>query len=358
MIVKSVFTTTANLTVEEMYDPDQEGMLMRYLTSTFVGYCLNQMLITKILRIVKCSVTRIQDTNNTAEANKDVTYEAEGITLVQGEVICGARITNVDMQPQVETKHITGSISFAPLSGYNRDLMNQMIQKMKVFIKVGKVIPIIVNTSGYALHSDKITVMAAPLVPITRDNTYYKIERPLDLDEYEKLEQILERHEEERAALEKCQDYAKFMELLYPFKVAAGTAGTAGAPRAAPRNYPQMANMTLVEAAPDKLAKLTESASMIQGSAAPSIILFSPAESYHMMNLPIYIVKDTQLNPQFKMITVSAMAAFSAMAEAHILYLSMVRNVCEYYSSDSKRLLAEKEFWQLYNNLKEVPKID
>ncbi len=87
MIIERRITTTINLSPSEVFNPNQENVIMARLKETLQGRCKYSMLFLEILRIEKCTAKMLPRDRSDGTCDADVTFWARCICVSDGEII-------------------------------------------------------------------------------------------------------------------------------------------------------------------------------------------------------------------------------------------------------------------------------
>lgn len=212
MLINKVLETTIDLLdPNEMYQPDINAILIKYLKARYVKRCYQSMLILDVLKVLNRSNIKMSDNKLDGSAYVDVQFEVQGVVLIAGEILHGCEIIEIHSNA-ITAKHEYAGIKLQKTA-------NDQISKI---LRAGNKIPVIIQKVRYNPNQTSITAVAVPYTPEMQENIYYQIVEGLNPSDTDKLDSMLEKVKEEEALHEKISKekaYEFFKDLLYPFKM-------------------------------------------------------------------------------------------------------------------------------------------
>jgi hypothetical protein len=189
----------------EILSTDRNKMIMKKLTSKFVGVCYNSCYILKINRIIRRSYIYMKDTLD-GDAHTNVMFEVDAIEYIKDEIINGCKIIKKEPNGIIHAK-----------SEYSGIQLN--IQSNMSIFKEGDIIPVIVRMVRYYVNQSAISVLAVPFMPIVNPIQYYKINGVLTKQETDNIKSLLDQIKDAETQIDKLdvtdkKIYKFFNELL------------------------------------------------------------------------------------------------------------------------------------------------
>ncbi len=206
MFIKKILETYMDITdPNEILSTDRNKMIMKKLTSKFVGVCYNSCYILKINRIIRRSYIYMKDTLD-GDAHTNVMFEVDAIEYIKDEIINGCKIIKKEPNGIIHAK-----------SEYSGIQLN--IQSNMSIFKEGDIIPVIVRMVRYYVNQSAISVLAVPFMPIVNPIQYYKINGVLTKQETDNIKSLLDQIKDAETQIDKLdvtdkKIYKFFNELL------------------------------------------------------------------------------------------------------------------------------------------------
>ena len=206
MFIKKILETYMDITdPNEILSTDRNKMIMKKLTSKFVGVCYNSCYILKINRIIRRSYIYMKDTLD-GDAHTNVMFEVDAIEYIKDEIINGCKIIKKEPNGIIHAK-----------SEYSGIQLN--IQSNMSIFKEGDIIPVIVRMVRYNVNQSAISVLAVPFMPIVNPIQYYKINGVLTKQETDNIKSLLDQIKDAETQIDKLdvtdkKIYKFFNELL------------------------------------------------------------------------------------------------------------------------------------------------
>ncbi len=211
MRIRKYINTTIDLFIStDIYSADIDTMLVNKLEQRYVGKCFASMYITSIIGILRRSSVNLVNDRLDGAAYVDVNFEAEGVILINGEILHNCNII------EKHTNAITAEHEYASIK-LRKSADSRVYDVLSPNIRI----PIIIEAVSYILNQKTISVLAYPYIPTSEPNDYYYVTSVLNPSDVEKLSFIYSKIEEEEklhTAISDQKEYTFFKELMYPFK--------------------------------------------------------------------------------------------------------------------------------------------
>lgn len=211
MLIEKILQTSIDLfEPEEIYNPNIENVIINKLTQRYVGYCYQSIYVKSINKILKRSAIKYTTTRLDNGANINVEFEVTGHTVTKDEIIHGCVV--IEIKPHgIKLKN-----DFATIG-----LMDHA-SKFAQVLKLGQIIPVIVDEARYTPGLDSVSVRGYPFYPKITPNVYFYIKSPIDGEEEKILSHLLVEVEKQEKILNDLKEkspkpYEIFFKLLYPF---------------------------------------------------------------------------------------------------------------------------------------------
>lgn len=212
MIILKVIETSLDFTdPNEIYHNDIESLIIQKLNKRYKNKCYQSFYIEDIKKVIRRSDIKMVDNRQDGGASVDVQFEAEGIVLSQGEIIHGCKIS------EIRDNIITAENRYACIKLQKSALTQHIVD----ILKIGNVIPIIVQKVKYTPNQNSISVLGNAFSPVVYSNIYYIINEPLSNNEIEKVNILFEKissEEEKHKLINKEERYKFFRDLMYAYK--------------------------------------------------------------------------------------------------------------------------------------------
>lgn len=337
MIITKVLQTSIDLfTDADIYSQDIESVLMRKLTDRYVNHCWQSMLITSIKKIVKHSDITMVDNRLDGAAYINVKFEAEGIILVQGEVLHGCKVIEAATTGIiVEHKYAGGLIYPDP-----RGQAVKLIQK-------DQVISIIVDKARYNVNQKQISIRGIPFIPLPPSDIYYQITNILSPEDTDKVDYLLNKLNEEMKlhdSIKNEKSYEFFRDLMYPYKSLQKFKETKIGDSFKPVDIDLKAILELHGGcliAPSASSKQDTFLYHSKSVPAPLLDIFVNQTSDALISKQRSILINSEMYP-----------AISDIINRRILYLQALRGFVEQYDTQSK-VVERMAYWRVCQSLKE-----
>lgn len=194
----------------DILNPNLNEVCMKHLSNRFEGKCYMSCLIIKIIRIIKHS-QRYMSNDLYGNAYIHVSFEVDGIIYNKGEIITGCNIVKIESDGRIHAKSKYAGLQIRQ----DESLIN--------IYKEGFITPFITKRVLYNPAQSSISVEALPFTPVYPIHIIYKITKPLDNTEREKILYLFEQlsiilKETELVKKKSIKSYEFFEKLLYPYK--------------------------------------------------------------------------------------------------------------------------------------------
>lgn len=201
-IAKQIETRVDIETVEQLFVPDYDAMLMDILKKKFVGKCFKSIYIQDIEKIVHRSEFLCTANSLDGKMFVDLAFIAVGLVYEVGDIIPDFLVTRITDNNVIIGNNETSVIKLQTTPGNN-------------IFKVDDVIPVIIKLVRMQPYSEKISVSAVPFLPIPMQKIIFKV--AADETKYPDLSKEIK---ETKKLLEKCdkKTVKQFIELIYPYK--------------------------------------------------------------------------------------------------------------------------------------------
>jgi hypothetical protein len=219
LITKVLETSVDLLDPNDIYVLDIDTLLISKLTTRYKNKCFQSILILEITKIIRRSSTRMINNRIDGSASVDVQFEVKGVILIQGEILHGCRIVEINSNAITAENNYAGiKIQKETNSKATKDISDAIFK----ILRVGQKIPVVIQKVRYTPNQPSISVIATPFMPIVSDEIYYRINQPLNPSQTDQLSYLLDQisiEEKEHTAIQKDKSYDFFKDLLYPYKV-------------------------------------------------------------------------------------------------------------------------------------------
>jgi DNA-directed RNA polymerase subunit E'/Rpb7 len=211
MFDTKVLETTIDLfDPSEIYATDPVKLIKDKLNARYVGICFSSILITEITDIIRYSDFRLVDNHLNGAAYVDVQFRVKGFMLVKGEVLHGCKVVQITN---------TGVFIDHP---YASGMMQPDTHKRVIgLIRKDQIVPVIVQNVRYNIGKSQISIICTPYIPTVPKVVYYNITDHLSADDTDKVDDLLNRIEEEKKlheSIKSNKSYIFFKNIMYPFK--------------------------------------------------------------------------------------------------------------------------------------------
>jgi len=202
-ISKQIETRLDIASVEQLFVPDYEAMLIESLQKKFVGTCFKSMYIQSIDKIIHRSELSCMPNSLSGGMYVDVAFLATGLVYETGDIIPDFHVTKITDNNVIIGQNETSVIKLQTTSSSN-------------IFKVDDVVPVIVKLVRMPPHSDKIIISATPFIPTPAPKIVFHVTDPDDIKYADMSKEI----KDAQKLLEKCNKKAvkQFIELIYPYK--------------------------------------------------------------------------------------------------------------------------------------------
>lgn len=340
MIITKVLQTSIDLfTDAEIYSQDIENVLMKKLTDKYVNRCWQSMLITTIKKIIKYSDITMVDNRLDGGAYINVKFEAEGIILVQGEVLHECKVIEAATTGIIIEHKYAGGLIYA-------DPKRQAVK----LIQKDQIISIIVEKARYNVNQKQISIRGIPYVPLPPSDIYYQITNILSPEDTDKVDFLLTQLNEELKLHEPIKNeksYEFFRDLMYPFKTLQKFKETKIGEQFKPVDIDLKSILELhggCLVAPVAASKqMPNSNFLYHNKSIPNTLL----DSYVSQHTDSLISKQRSI-----LISSEMYPAISDIINRRILYLQALRGFVTQYDTQSK-VMERMAYWRVCQSLKE-----
>lgn len=208
---------TCSITIKDpndIYNPDPDSVIKKYLDARFKGKCYKSCLILEILEIVKRSHFEFTRQLN-ANVNVNVCFDVKAVVYHTDEVIHGCKVNSIG-----ENNFMVCESQYAVIN-LQKNLRIDDSNISNIF-KVKQEIPIIVKKARYEIDKNMISIIGIIWIPYPDKLTVYKVNKTELTEDQEKKLAIMRQKIQDEEALHKVlstkKEYKFFQSIMYPYK--------------------------------------------------------------------------------------------------------------------------------------------